>query len=174
MKTTLIMMLFAPIILFGQNIKNDSTDNNYEKVKSSVVLWADSTFRYYEGARFKTYKIIYSDDYIIAKLRERNLDRDLTSLKAQYQSGEFSGTDDFYKRKYRMLVGRKQDAKNNLEVFQNKINSFYVVFCTNLKLVTGIFNYTEFQVILDDNYRVVRNTLPQTSEEKRNSKILFR
>ena len=174
MKALLIVIFLAPVILFGQDTENDTTDTNYQKVKESVVLWADSTFRYYEGARFKTYKPIYSDEYVIARLRERNLERELNQLKVQYESGKFEGTEEFYKRKYRMIMGRKQDAANNLEGFQNKIGSFYVVFCTNIKLVTGIFNYTEFQVFLDNNYRVVRNTLPETDEEKRNSKILFR
>ncbi len=174
MKTALFMMFFVPLMVLGQNVKKDTLDKNYEKVKNSVVLWADSTFRYYEGARFKTYKVIYSDAYIIAKLREKNLTRDLKSLENQYESGEFPGTEEFYKRKYRMLYGRKLDAQNSLDTFQNKISQFYVVFCTNIKLVTGVFNYTEFQVVLDRNYNVVRNTLPQTSEERRNSKILFR
>lgn len=174
MKTLLFMTLFVPLLILGQNKVTDTTGDNYESVKKAVTTWADSTFRYYENVRLKNFRVIYSDDYLIAQLRLKNLERDLKKLKAKYESGTFEGTDEFYKRKYRMIGSRKQDAENNLDTFTTKVDRFYVIFCSNIKLVTGVFNYMEFKIFVDQQYRVVENTIKKTEEEKKNSKILFR
>src|SRR5690554_4850222 len=80
MKILFFVGLFLfPFLLCAQEA-NDEIDD-FSKVKSAILAWADTTFYDYNEPRFENYRANYSDEYLIATMRVKSIERSIKNLK---------------------------------------------------------------------------------------------
>src|SRR5690554_7739044 len=93
MKILFFVGLFLfPFLLCAQEA-NDEIDD-FSKVKSAILAWADTTFYDYNEPRFENYRANYSDEYLIATMRVKSIERSIKNLKKTYSSGYYKESDE--------------------------------------------------------------------------------
>ena len=173
MKTLLFIgLIFFPFLFFAQEQTEELDD--FERVKKSTLSWADSTFHHYDGARFEHFRADYTDEYLIASMRVKSIERSIKSLNKTYSSGYYNGTDEAYFKSIEDLEARKVEAEMNSVDFQPKVDHFQVAFWANIKLDSGIHNYIKHDVILNNDFKVIHTQITGTIGENKNATIIYR
>lgn len=165
-------LIFMPMMFIAQQENNELDD--YEKVKQTILTWADSTFYDYDEPRFEHYRANYTDEYLIASLRVKSIDRSIRDLKKSYSSGYYKETDESYNSALEDLESRKKEAVLNNIDFQPKVVTFQVVFWANIKLDSGIYNYIKQDIVLDNEFNVIENKIAGSIGDNKNAAIIYR
>jgi hypothetical protein len=167
----LLPILFNAYTILAQNIEKDIDKT---KVEQSVITWADSTFKEYNEPRFEKYRANYTDEYLMASLRSKGIDDRISELRKQYSSGKYKGSEKEFTATMEDLKSRRKEAEKNMEDFHPKVTNYVINFWANIKLDSGILNYVNHKVILDDNYQVIKTKIIGNIGENTNAKIVYR
>lgn len=173
MKTFIIMGTFLLSFLITGQQDSEKVDD-YEKVKRAIITWADSTFKEYNEPRFEHFRANYTDDYLMASMRVKSIERSIKNLNKTYSSGYYNGTDEDYKTSLEDLEKRLEEAKINNENFQSKAENYQVAFWANIKMDSGILNYVKHAVILDNDFKVISHKITGSIGENENATIIYR
>ncbi|HLV41540.1 MAG TPA: hypothetical protein VKY37_04620 [Brumimicrobium sp.] len=167
----LLLIGFA-FISFGFLAQEE--ENDLVQVKKAVITWADSTFYEYNEPRFEHFRANYTDEYLIATLRAKSLERSIRNLKKSYSSENYKGSNEEYENALQDLELRKKEAELNSVDFQPKVSSFQISFWANIKMDSGIYNYIKFNIDLDNDLNMVKNEISGRIGENRNAEIIYR
>lgn len=172
----LALILLLPFIFnsftFLSQVSEEDIDQS--KVEKSVIDWADSTFKEYNEPRFEKYRANYTDEYLMASLRTKGIDDRISELRKQYTSGKYTGTEKEFTATMEDLKGRRKEAESNMENFHPKVTNYVINFWANILLDSGVMNYVNHKVILDDNYQVIKTKIVGNIGDNENAKIAYR
>jgi hypothetical protein len=145
-----------------------------EKVESAVLKWADDTLDKYDGPRFEKFHADYTDEYTMAKLRLKSLDDNIARLKKQKNKGSYNGSEEDYRKAMEVLLERKVEAEENLRDFHPKVKNYTIHFWANVRLDSGVQNYVEFKMIVDDYFNVTKHVVNSMIGENKDAKIVYK
>ena len=168
----LLPTLFLSHLNFAQNNVKDDADET--KVQQSIIKWADSTFKEYNEPRFEKYRANYTDEYLMASLRAKGIDDRISEIRKQYTSGKYKGTEKEFTATMEDLKKRRKEADQNMENFHPKVTNYVINFWANILLDSGILNYVNHKVILDDNYQVIKTVIVGNIGDNENAKIAYK
>lgn len=176
MKNLTLLLLF-PLLLtvhlsFTQN--NDKVDTDQQNVQQSVIKWADSTFKEYNEPRFEKYRANYTDEYLMASLRAKGIEDRISEIRKLYSSGKYKGSETEFTSTIEDLKNRRNEAQKNMKDFHPKVTNYVINFWANILLDSGVLNYVNHKVILDDNYQVIKTTIVGNIGDNENAKIAYR
>lgn len=177
MKTFLSLLLLIGVLgtALGQGSGNHrKKDLDQERVESAVIEWADSTFKEYNEPRFEKYRANYTDEYLIASMRIKSIDRRISELRKEYTMGSYSGTEQEFTDAIQDLKKRRKEAASQNQDFHPKVTNYVITFWANIRLDSGILNYVQHKMILDDNYQVVKAKIVGNIGDNENAKIVYR
>lgn len=173
-KLILLLLIGLPFITWAQSSANNDKDIDQERVEKAVLNWADSTFKEYNEPRFEKYRANYTDEYLIASMRVRSIDRRISELRKEYTMGSYAGTEEEFTSAIEDLKKRRKEAEANNEDFHPKVTNYVISFWANIRLDSGILNYVEHKLILNDNYEVIKATIKSNIGDNQNAKIVYR
>lgn len=169
----LLLIVFVKVgSIFAQEIKEENSDKI--KVEQSIISWADSTFKEYDEPRFEKYRANYTDEYLMASLRAKGIDERISELKEQYSTGQYSSSKKEFKSTIEDLEKRKKEAEKNMDNFHPKVTNYVIHFWANILLDSGVTNYVNQRIILNDNYRVIKTKIIGNIGDNENAKIVYR
>ena len=173
MKILFFVGLFLfPFLLCAQEA-NDEIDD-FSKVKSVILAWADTTFYDYNEPRFENYRANYSDEYLIATMRVKSIERSIKNLKKTYSSGYYKESDETYKKSLEELEARKNEAVASSYNFMRKVDNYEITFWANIKLDSGIHNYIKHRIVLNHEFTIIHHEVTGRIGENENASILYR
>ncbi|PHR47306.1 MAG: hypothetical protein COA32_07750 [Fluviicola sp.] len=173
----LVLILLLPILLhthstLAQNNEEEEVDK--AKVEQSVISWADTIFKEYNEPRFEKYRANYTDEYLMASLRAKGIEDRISELRKQYSSGKYTGTEKEFTAIMEDLKARRKEAEENMVGFHPKVTNYVINFWANILLDSGVLNYVNHKVILDDNYKVIKTKVVGNIGDNENAKIVYR
>lgn len=177
MKQVATLLLLIAFIgnIFGQSSRQkQETDVDQQRVERAVINWADSTFKDYNEPRFEKYRANYTDEYLIASMRVKSIDRRISELRKEYTMGNYSGTEQEFTDAIEDLKKRRKEAETKNQDFHPKVTNYVITFWANIRLDSGIFNYVEHRLVLNDNYEVVKAKIVGNIGDNENAKIIYR
>jgi hypothetical protein len=173
----LVLMLLLPIIFNSHTIiaqQDEKRDEDQIKVGKSIINWADSTFKKYNEPRFEKYRANFTDEYLMASLRAGGIDDRISELRKQYTSGKYTGSETEFTNIMEDLKSRRKEAEKNMQNFHPKVTNYVISFWANILLDSGVLNYVNHKIILDDNYRVIKTKIVGNIGDNENAKIAYR
>jgi hypothetical protein len=172
----LALILLLPFLLNAFTIlaQDSEEDVDKSKVEESIITWADSTFKEYNEPRFEKYRANYTDEYLMALLRAKGIDDRISEIRKLYTSGKYKGTESEFSSTMEDLKNRRKEAETNMEDFHPKVTNYVINFWANIKLDSGIMNYVNHKIILDDNYQVIKTKIVGNIGDNENAKIVYR
>lgn len=173
----LALLLLLPILIFSHfNFAQNSTeiDVDQTKVQQSIIKWADSTFKEYNEPRFEKYRANYTDEYLMASLRAKGIEDRISEIRKLYTTGKYKGSEKEFTTTMEDLKSRRKEAEKNMENFHPKVTNYAINFWANILLDSGVLNYVNHKVILDDNYQVIKTTIVGNIGDNENAKIAYR
>lgn len=172
--TLILLVLFFYNVnsLLAQN--NEEEDTDKIKIEQSIIFWADSTFKEYNEPRFEKFRANYTDEYLMASLRAKGIDDRISELRKQYTSGKYNGTEKEFTSTMEDLKNRRKEAEKNMEYFHPKVTNYVINFWANILLDSGVLNYVNHKIILDDNYKVIKTKIIGNIGDNENAKIAYR
>lgn len=173
-KLALILLLPFLFNAFTIIAQDSEEDVDKSKVEESVISWADSTFKEYDEPRFEKYRANYTDEYLMASLRAKGIDDRISELRKQYTSGKYAGTEKEFTDTMEDLKSRRKEAESNMENFHPKVTNYVINFWANILLDSGVMNYVNHKIILDDNYKVIKTKIVGNIGDNANAKIVYR
>tara|TARA_B100000508_G_scaffold138385_1_gene134380 strand:- start:65168 stop:65698 length:531 start_codon:yes stop_codon:yes gene_type:complete len=176
MKLFLTLLLVIPIFSVSAQIKAKIAprDSDQVKVERSVIKWADSTFKEYNEPRFEKYRANYTDEYLIASMRVKSIDRRISELRKEYTMGKYQGTEQEFTDTMEDLKKRRKEAEDNNQDFHPKVTNYVISFWANIRLDSGVLNYVQHKIILNDNYEVIKSKIVGNIGDSENAKIVYR
>lgn len=169
------LILFISLHSFAQTTADNSEkDLDQKKVEKSVLSWADSTFKEYNEPRFEKYRANYTDEYLIASMRVKSIERRISEIRKQYTMGNYQGSEEEFTNTMEDLKARRKEAEVNNEDFHPKVTNYVISFWANIRLNSGILNYVEHRIVLDDNYHVIKSKIVSNIGDNENAKIVYR
>lgn len=168
----LLPIYLIPLMNIAQN--DDAAKADQEKVQKAVINWADTTFKEYNEPRFEKFRANYTDEYLMASMRKKGIDDRISEIRKQYSSGKYKGTEKEFTATMNDLKARKKEASENMENFHPKVTNYVINFWANIMLDSGILNYVNHKIILDDNYQVIKTKIVGNIGENENAKIKYK
>lgn len=176
MKHLTLLLLLTVFFNASSILAQDTKEENADKIKveQSIISWADSTFKEYDEPRFEKYRANYTDEYLMASLRTKGIDDRISELKEQYASEKYNGSEKEYKSTMEDLEKRKKEAEKSMNNFHPKVTNYVIHFWANILLDSGVTNYVNHKIILDDNYQVIKAKIVGNIGDNENAKIVYR
>lgn len=172
---TALLLFFSVLVSTAQITKSSTTkDEDQQHVEKAVIEWADSTFMEYNEPRFEKYRANYTDEYLIASMRVKSIDRRISEIRKEYTMGKYQGSEQEFTNTMEDLKKRRKEAKENNKDFHPKVTNYVITFWSNIKLDSGVFNYVQHKIILNDNYEVVKSKIVGNIGDNENAKIVYR
>lgn len=171
---TLIALLTIQTSVYSQDKKKDSITFEQERVEEAVINWAEENLKEFDEPRFEKFVANETDEYMIAKMRGNALDKNISRLEKQKEEGTYNGSGEDYKKAMKVLEERKKEAEENLIDFHPKVTSYKISFWANVLLDSGIHNYVEFSITLDDYYKVISHKVNSQIGDQKEGKILYK
>lgn len=168
----LLPILFNAHLVVAQNSEEEDPDRI--KVEQSVIAWADSTFKEYNEPRFEKYRANYTDEFLMASLRTKGIDDRISEIRKLYTSGKYKGSEQEFTDTMEDLKSRRKEAEKNMENFYPKVTNYVINFWANILLDSGILNYVNHKIILDENYKVIKTNIVGNIGDNENAKIVYR
>jgi hypothetical protein len=169
----LILSFFTLSITLQGGNKIDSSKDE-EKVKQSVLNWADSVFYHHEEYRFEQFHAFYTDEYQIAILRLDMYQNKLSNLEKLKEKGFYKKTDEEYEKEHGELKAKVDELEKSVNTFENKAEYYQILFWSNIKTNHGITVYYSHLVKLDNNYNVVSAEIKsEIGKKNEKTKILY-
>jgi hypothetical protein len=172
--TALLLIIFTWSSSAQIKSSTVSKDENQQKVEKAVLSWADSTFKEYNEPRFEKYRANYTDEYLIASMRVQSIDRSISDIRKQYTMGRYPGSEQEFTNTMEDLKDRREEAEENNKDFHPKVTSYIITFWANIRLDSGILNYIEHKIILNDNYEVIKSKIVGSIGDNENAKVVYR
>lgn len=173
-----IIALLLIIFTWASSAQNRSSstpkDEDQQKVEKAVLLWADTTFKEYNEPRFEKYRANYTDEYLIASMRVQSIDRSISDIRKQYTMGRYPGSEQEFTNTMDDLKDRRNEAEENNKDFHPKVTNYIISFWANIRLDSGVLNYIEHKLILNDNYEVVKSKIVGSIGDNENAKVVYR
>lgn len=165
---TLTLVLLTSLV--SQTVKSDKT-----KVELAVVRWADSTFSYHNEYRFEQYYADYTESYQIARLRLEMYQSKQEHLEKTKSKGFYKKTDAEYEKEHLDLVEKNAELKKMVDNFKIKVNSYQILFWSNIKTNQGPTVYYSHLVTLDNDFNVISAEIKSQIGKKNDAtKILYK
>ena len=171
---TLLFLLGFTCLSLSQSSDRKEKDIDQERVEAAVIKWADSTFKEYNEPRFEKYRANYTDEYLIASMRVKSINRRISELRKEYTMGTYSGSEQEFTDTMEDLKKRKKEAQANNQDFHPKVTNYVISFWANILLDSGVLNYVQHKLILDDDYNVIRTSIIGSIGDNSNAKIVYR
>lgn len=171
------ILLLLPIFLNTQLIlaqNSEEKDEDKNKIEQSVIFWADSTFKEYNEPRFENYRANYTDEYLMASLRTKGIDDRISELRKQYTSDKYKGSEKEFTSTMEDLKNRRKEAEKNMEKFHPKVTNYVINFWANILLESGVLNYVNHKIILDDNFKVIKTKIVGNIGDNENTRIAYK
>lgn len=143
-------------------------------VEEAVIQWADSTLDDYNEPRFEKFFADFTDEYTMAKLRMKSLEDNITRLKKQKDKGTYNGSEEDFRKAMEVLESRKEEAEKQFKDFHPKVKNYTIHFWANVRLDSGVHNYVEFKMVVDDYYHVVSHEVVSKIGDNKNAKIVYK
>lgn len=176
MKTKLLLLIITPFfIMHGitQSAPGSSKNKDQKKVESAIIAWADTTFKDYNEPRFEKFRANYTDEYLIASMRVKSIERRMSKLRKEYTMDKYKGTEREFTRTMEDLKKRRKEAEAKNENFRPKVTNYTIHFWANIKLDSGIHNYVEHKIVLNDGYQVVKSSVVGSIGDSKDANILY-
>src|SRR5690554_6369134 len=120
-----------------------------------MLAWADTTFYDYNEPRFENYRANYSDEYLIATMRVKSIERSIKNHKKTYSSGYYKESDETYKKSFEELEARKNEAVASSYNFMRKVDNYEITFWANIKLDSGFHNNINQRFVLNIKFTII-------------------
>lgn len=156
----LLLLLFASLFSAPTQVQEEEIEQT--NVEKATVMWADTTFAQHENYKFSYFKAFHTDEYLIHEMRINLYEEKINALDDLKAHGNYSGSEEDYLAKRKVLVEALENAKKTPEHLE-RISYYTTNFWTNIKTKDGITVYYELIIKLDHNYQVI--------EAKENSSI---
>lgn len=150
------------------------SESEISSINSKVIEWADSTFYKYDEPRFEEHRAFYTEEYQMAFMRVSSYDKSISRLEKSKENGNFKGTSEEYNQNILDISERKKDAEKNLKDFHPKVTHYSVIFWANIKLDSGIFNYVQHEIHLNENLHVINNKIIGNIGDNSDAKIIYK
>lgn len=178
MKTKVLLIFISFLtyqsLMFSQEKQEDSVKTDQEKVQDAVLNWAEENLKEFNEPRFEKFVADHTDEYMIAKMRGDALEKNMLRLKKQKKEDTYNGSEEDYNKAMKVLQERKKEAEENLVDFHPKVTSYKISFWANVLLDSGMHNYIEFTMTLDDYYKVVNHKVNSQIGDKKDGKIIYK
>lgn len=149
-----IFAILALCFSFVANSQEEAKSEDQLKVEEAVTAWADSTFKDYNEPRFEKFVANLTDEYLMVTLREEMIDKSMARMNMSKESGRIS--DEEYEKQTTDLKTRKKEAQEAAKDFKPKVTNYTISLWANFKLDSGVYNYIELKVVLNDDYSVIK------------------
>jgi hypothetical protein len=177
-KVIMLLMVFLCGVVSAQGFitKSDSEnrDETRKKVERAVLDWATASLDDFNEPRFEKYHADYTDEYTMAKLREKSLDDNIARLERQKEKGTYNGSEEDYRKAMEVLLQRKSEAAEALKDFHPKVKNYTLSFWANVRLDSGVYNYIEFKMVVDDYFNVTSHEVISQIGDNKNAKIVYK
>ncbi len=176
MKTKLLLLIVTPFFIMhgiAQSAPDSSEKKDQKKVESAIIAWADTTFKDYNEPRFEKFRANYTDEYLIASMRVKSIERRMSKLRKEYTMDNYKGTEKEFTRTMEDLKKRRKEAEAKNENFRPKVTNYTIHFWANIKLDSGIHNYVEHKIVLNDGYQVVKSNIVGSIGDNKDANILY-
>ncbi|MGM0479014.1 MAG: hypothetical protein ACQERC_07300 [Bacteroidota bacterium] len=177
MKTKLLLLIVTLFFMMhgnAQSVPDASEKKDQEKVESAIIAWADTTFKDYNEPRFEKFRANYTDEYLIASMRVKSIDRRMSKLRKEYTMDKYKGTEKEFTKAMEDLKKRRKEAEAKNEDFRPKVTNYTIHFWANIKLDSGVHNYVEHKMVLNDDYKVVKSSIVGSIGDNEDANILYR
>jgi len=176
--TLFFAVVFCSGSFYAQSLitKEESklVDESRMKVEKAVIKWANDSLDDYNEPRFEKFVADYTDEYTMAKLREKSLEDNISRLKKQKEKGSYNGSEEDYRKAIEVLENRKIEAADQLKDFHPKVKNYTINFWANVRLDSGVHNYVEFIMLVDDYFNVVSHKVNSQIGDNKNAKIVYK
>lgn len=176
--TLFFAVVFCSGTFYAQSLitKEESklVDESRMKVEEAVIKWANDSLDDYNEPRFEKFVADYTDEYTMAKLREKSLEDNISRLKKQKEKGSYNGSEEDYRKAMEVLENRKIEAADQLKDFHPKVKNYTINFWANVRLDSGVHNYVEFIMLVDDYFNVVSHEVNSQIGDNKNAKIVYK
>ncbi len=152
-----------------QNTKDIDSTQDEEKVKKSVLEWADTTFYFHEEYRFEQFHAHYTDEYSIAYLRANMFKTKMDNLKKSKEKGFYKKSDADYEAELSDIESKYNEMSTKAENFPNKVEFYEILFWSNIKTNHGITVYYSHHVKLNNDYQVISAEIKSAIGKKNES-----
>ncbi|MEX1190649.1 MAG: hypothetical protein WEA99_01665 [Brumimicrobium sp.] len=173
-KASLLIFFLFVLILNTTYSQSEIKKEEENQVEKAVIEWADSTFKEYNEPRFEKYRANYTDEYLMASMRIKGIDDRIHELRKEYTSGKYKGSEQAFTETIEDLKSRKEEASEDIKDFHPKVTNYVINFWANILLDSGVLNYVNHKVILDDQMNVVKTKIIGNIGDNENAKIVYR
>ena len=173
---SIYLQFLTYVILAFASCPDQEPGSKFEEkfVKSSVLTWADSTFREHSDYKFESFTAYYTEEYTILTLREEFYRKQLAELKKSKTSGKYTKEQAQFDLEVQKLEESIRTVKHEKENLVQKVTHYKILFWSNVKVSDGTFVYYGFDVRLSNQYKV-ESVKEKNSIGKRNaSKIVYK
>lgn len=161
------LLVFALSFLSFTQVNDPTSKSEDElKVESAVEKWAAETFYKNDGKKFEHFRAEYSDEFYIYKLKIEMYEKKLRVIQGQNEKGS-------YPKSPEEFVKEKADLENKITMFKEmaktckpKVYQYSIKYWTNVQLSNGILVYYSFDVVLNDDYKVISHTVADKIGDK--------
>jgi hypothetical protein len=88
--------------------------------------------------------------------------------------GRYPGSEQEFTNTIEDLKDRRNEAEENNKDFHPKVTNYMISFWANIRLDSGVLNYIEHKLILNDNYEVVKSKIVGSIGDNENAKVVYR
>jgi len=169
------LFIFSLVVLTSVTLqKPNAIDSSKDEaiVKEKVLAWADSVFYFHEEYRFEQFHAFYTEEYQIAILRAEMYGDKLSNLEKVKAKGYYKKSDESYEKEHSDLVAKNKELQNVVDNFENKAESYQILFWSNIKTNHGITVYYSHSVKLDNNFQVTSAEI-KSAIGKKNDKTMI-
>jgi len=172
----LLIAIFSLLVLASVSLQGPDRSGSPEDekmVKEKVLRWADSVFYYHEEYRFEQFRAFYTEEYQIALLRFEMYSDKLANLEKLKRKGFYKKTDAEYEKEHEDLIIKNKELKDKVDNFENKADSYQILFWSNIKTNHGITVYYSHQVKLDNSFTVISAEIKSAVGKKNDKTIIL-
>jgi hypothetical protein len=138
-----------------------SSEQNVEesKVRSAVENWASSTFYKNDGKKFERFYADYSDEFYIYKLKIEMYEKKLRTISTQQKNGSYPKSNEEFNKESTDLTNKIASFNEMAASVKPKVSQYTIKYWTNVQMSNGILMYYSFNVVLDDDYKVISHKI---------------
>lgn len=161
------LLVFVLALLSFTEIKEPNQKSSDElKVESAVEKWAAETFYKNDGKKFEHFRAEYSDEFYIYKLKIEMYEKKLRVIEGQNSKGSYPKSPEEFTKEKAELEKKIGMFKEMAKTCKPKVYQYSIKYWTNVQLSNGILVYYSFDVVLDDDYKVVSHKVADKIGDK--------
>lgn len=134
-------------------------DSEETKVMLAVENWANSTFYKNDGKKFERFYADYSDEFYIYKLKIEMYEKKLRTITNQQKNGSYPKGEEDYKKESTELTNKIASFSKMAANVKPKVSQYTIKYWTNVQMSNGILMYYSFNLVLDDDYKVISHKI---------------